>query len=283
MHPKKYSKYIIAGVFISLMSFLFAWAIEVLLITRNTTLIWLKLFYFIGLYMLVVDLIIVFKLIKDRFMSPLEYFSLYFYISLFLFGVVTTKTIYSSLWYLISFGTISTYFLLYSLANLFNINNKIGKIDNNFFYVIARGKSMKPTIMPGDMLAIRRVNSINELSVGDIITYRASSIYSPLNNSGMVTHRIYEIRRDKIFTKGDNNASIDPQTIYLDNIVGLVVAKLTYITNKVKTLEIIKKDEIIEKELPDIKNLNPVIKHHNLLHEFSLILISFVIIIIVLA
>ena len=282
MYQKRYLKYIITGVIISLMSFLFVWIIEVLLITRNITLMWIKIFYFIGLYILIVDCIIIFKLIKGRFISPLEYFSLYFYISLFLFGVVTTKTINSSLWYLISFGTISTYFLLYSLVNLFNINNKIGKIDNNFFYVIARGKSMKPTIMSADILAIRRVNSLNELSVGDIITYRPSAIYSPLNNSGTVTHRICEIRGDKIFAKGDNNVSIDPQTIYLDDVVGLVVAKLTYITSKVKTLEIIKQQGIIENELPDIKNLNPVIKHNNLLHEFSLIIISFVIIIIVL-
>ena len=282
MYQKRYLKYIITGVIISLMSFLFVWIIEVLLITRNITLMWIKIFYFIGLYILIVDCIIIFKLIKGRFISPLEYFSLYFYISLFLFGVVTTKTINPSLWYLISFGTISTYFLLYSLVNLFNINNKIGKIDNNFFYVIARGKSMKPTIMSGDILAIRRVNSLNELSVGDIITYRPSAIYSPLNNSGTVTHRICEIRGDKIFAKGDNNVSIDPQTIYLDDVVGLVVAKLTYITSKVKTLEIIKQQGIIENELPDIKNLNPVIKHNNLLHEFSLIIISFVIIIIVL-
>ncbi|KQB33617.1 MULTISPECIES: signal peptidase I [Acidiplasma] len=280
--PKKYLKYIISGLIMSLMSFLFAWPIEVLLITRNITFVWLKAFYFIDLYILVVDFIIIFKLFRGTFMSPLEYFSLYFFISLFLFGLVGAKTIHSSIWYLILFGTFSNYFMLYSLFSIFNSNNEIGKIDGDLIYVIARGKSMTPVIEGGDILIIKRVNSIEELSIGDIITYRTSAIYSPLNNSGIVTHRIIKIMGDKIFAKGDNNASIDAQTIYPDDIIGVVLAKLTYITGKVQTLEILKQDDKIKSEFPYINNLNPRVKHNNQFHEFYLVLISFLLIILVL-
>ncbi|KJE49044.1 MULTISPECIES: hypothetical protein [unclassified Acidiplasma] len=87
---------------------------------------------------------------------------------------------------------------------------------------------------------------------------------------------------DKIFAKGDNNASIDAQTIYPDDIIGVVLAKLTYITGKVQTLEILKQDDKIKSEFPYINNLNPRVKHNNQFHEFYLVLISFLLIILVL-
>jgi signal peptidase I len=284
MQPEKYLKYIIPGFIISLSSFLFAWPIEVLLINiKNITAIWFRLFYFIDFYIISVDFIIIFRLFKDYFTSALEYFSLYFYISLFIFGLLTIKTINSSIFYFIIFGVISIYFLLYSFVHLFKNENKVYKINNNRFRLITtRGKSMLPSLMPGEILILREINDIKDIHIGDIITYRTSNIYYPLNSTGTIAHRVYQINGDKIITKGDNNLSADPMKIKFNDIIGIVVAKLSFTNKKVSTMEIIDNNNEIKEQVLDIFKIKSMYKYNNRNPNIYLIAISFIIILLVL-
>lgn len=72
--------------------------------------------------------------------------------------------------------------------------------------------SMEPTIKIGDMIIIN--TKVKEFKKGDIVTFY------DINNS-FVTHRIVEIKDDgEIVTKGDNNDSIDKETILKNKIIG---------------------------------------------------------------
>lgn len=87
--------------------------------------------------------------------------------------------------------------------------------------------SMVPNINVYDVVVNKRVNDVNKLKVGDIITFRSNSIIS---NGLTVTHRIYKIEKhndELIFTtKGDNNQNPDLGTITKKDIYGQVMLKI---------------------------------------------------------
>ena len=87
--------------------------------------------------------------------------------------------------------------------------------------------SMVPNINVYDVIVNKRLDDINKLKVGDIITFKSNSIIS---NGLTVTHRIYKIDKknnELIFTtKGDNNQNPDVGTIKKDDIYGKVILKL---------------------------------------------------------
>jgi len=56
--------------------------------------------------------------------------------------------------------------------------------------------SMKPEIIPGDLVLVRKADSIN---VGDIAVFRIGD--------ETICHRVFEIRGDRVFTKGDSLGS----------------------------------------------------------------------------
>ncbi|MBR9691405.1 signal peptidase I [Candidatus Woesearchaeota archaeon] len=64
----------------------------------------------------------------------------------------------------------------------------------------------------------------SELSIGDIISYRSSSI------NGIIIHRIIDKRDDEqgiyFITKGDNNRYSDPEKVRFSQITGVVVGIL---------------------------------------------------------
>jgi signal peptidase len=78
-------------------------------------------------------------------------------------------------------------------------------------YVIYSG-SMQPTVKVGSLLLTRPVD-VDDLRVGDVITYR-----SPGNNITL-THRIVDMRQEDgewVFeTKGDASLGPDPQEVIL--------------------------------------------------------------------
>ena len=57
-----------------------------------------------------------------------------------------------------------------------------------------------------------------EIRVGDVIVYPHPS------RTVDVVHRIIEINRDGVITRGDNNNKIDPYTVQFDDIIGKVIA-----------------------------------------------------------
>ena len=77
---------------------------------------------------------------------------------------------------------------------------------------------MNATLKPGDGLETYTYRDRAEIRVGDVIVYP-----HPFGTVDVV-HRIIEIRRDGVITRGDNNNKIDPYTVGFDNIIGKVIA-----------------------------------------------------------
>ena len=83
-------------------------------------------------------------------------------------------------------------------------------------YVIAPSGSMLPTLDEGSIVTIEKV-AWDKLKKGDIIVYR--------NAAGQaVIHRLFERHDDRWFVLGDNNASVDRETMSADNLLGRVCA-----------------------------------------------------------
>ena len=79
--------------------------------------------------------------------------------------------------------------------------------------------SMEPVIMKGDVIVVERVSSIDELEVGDIVTYYGKEGAM----AGMiVTHRIIEIDGGMITVRGETNADKDPPFAF-DQLIGRYV------------------------------------------------------------
>jgi len=282
-NSKTYMKFVISGLVMSLFSFLFAWPIETKLICiKHISIEWLKVAYFIDFYILAVDAIIIYKLLKNYFISVLEYFSLYFYISLFLFGFIIADVISLSNYYLIIFGAFSIYFLLTSIFAGFNRKLNWFKINGNEFAVMGtRGISMNPELKAGDSVIIKKIKTLDELKVGDIITYKSSNINSPLNASGYITHRIYEISGNIIETKGDNNKAVDYMKIKFDDIVGIAVAKVVHINRRATGIEMIDNNSNKE-DLPFFTPFNIRGKNNSLYFNIYFIIISLILIMVIL-
>ena len=90
-------------------------------------------------------------------------------------------------------------------------------------YAIAPSGSMLPTLDEGSIVTVEKV-TLDQLKRGDIIVYR--------NAAGLaVIHRLYERHNDAWFVLGDNNASIDRETVSAGNFLGRVCAIFYTATN----------------------------------------------------
>lgn len=136
---------------------------------------------------------------------------------------VTRAFLIAVLCFMVIFGGI---ILLY-IGDLV-VNSKNGDINNPLFstYVIV-SPSMVPTIKINDAIIIKRVDN-DGYKVGDIITFKSNDInYQDL----MVTHRIVNkenisYKNSKYTTKGDNNNSVDPNSVQTNAIHGRVLLKI---------------------------------------------------------
>ena len=85
--------------------------------------------------------------------------------------------------------------------------------------------SMSPAINRGDVVIIEKVESDDEIYINDVILYNAGS-YD-------VVHRVVDIYYEngvkKYVTKGDDNENADDAGVELQNIGGIVIAKIPYI------------------------------------------------------
>lgn len=87
--------------------------------------------------------------------------------------------------------------------------------------------SMTPNINVWDVIVAKKVNSPNEIKVGDVITFISTSSIS----RGMtITHRVVAITSDEngiaYQTKGDNNLSPDSAPAKYDNVIGKVIFRI---------------------------------------------------------
>ncbi len=94
-----------------------------------------------------------------------------------------------------------------------------------FFVTWTSGRSMNPTIFPGDYLIFKKFSSAEILEPEEILCFIPRTGAAALSNEKYVCHRLIRIENDRIITKGDNNRKEDPWTpIY--NIEGVLVARI---------------------------------------------------------
>ena len=138
-----------------------------------------------------------------------------------LFNYMTNIIMYSIIVMLIGVGV-----LLF--AYFIDIKRRAANVESPLYgaYVIVSG-SMEPIIKIRDAVITRRVDSIDDIKKGDVVTYRAmdETYYGIL-----ITHRVVDIQKngDKtIFvTKGDNNETVDRSPIEFGQITGKVVMRI---------------------------------------------------------
>lgn len=94
-------------------------------------------------------------------------------------------------------------------------------------YTIASG-SMEPKIMTLDAIVNVRVDSPDDIRVGDVITFVSTSLLSP---GKTITHRVIAITQDEegnvcFETKGDANDVADQSCAKYKNVIGKVLFKI---------------------------------------------------------
>jgi signal peptidase len=106
--------------------------------------------------------------------------------------------------------------------------NKVPTIFGYKPFVVLSG-SMKPNIMVGDLIFIKKTN-IKKLKVGDVIAFRDADNY-------VTTHRIEKVVKEKnelcFVTKGDNNNTPDSELACAKNIEGKYVKRIAHIGNAI--------------------------------------------------
>lgn len=83
-----------------------------------------------------------------------------------------------------------------------------------FGAVIVSGHSMEPTLMPGDLIVVKR---IEDASVGDVVVYRP-----PTEPRARVVHRVVERDGTTLELQGDNNHWRDPFDVDQEDVVAEV-------------------------------------------------------------
>jgi signal peptidase I len=83
-------------------------------------------------------------------------------------------------------------------------------------FTIAATGSMKPTLDENSVVAIETV-PYSQLRQGDIVIYRSA-------DGVPVVHRLYEQANGRWIVLGDNNSSVDRETVTPTNLVGRVCA-----------------------------------------------------------
>lgn len=109
---------------------------------------------------------------------------------------------------LTSFLFLITGFFLFSQLNFFG-NYKI--------YLVQSG-SMSPAINTGDLVVVKPNLKYKK---GDIITFSSKNNFN-------ITHRIVEIKNNKVETKGDANQVTDQDLIDIDKVLGKVFYIIPY-------------------------------------------------------
>lgn len=83
--------------------------------------------------------------------------------------------------------------------------------------VIVQSPSMQPSIKTGSIVYYKKVDTISQLKMGDVITFKNKE------DGPLITHRLMRIEDDgTIKTMGDNNPSLDSWEIRFEHILGKV-------------------------------------------------------------
>lgn len=106
---------------------------------------------------------------------------------------------------------------------LINVSNAAKTGENVFLFgyrpVFVLSGSMEPYMMTHSICLTKEVTDINELEVGDVITFHVGEGTEKIN----VTHRIISIENGYINTKGDNNYVTDDLFLTMENVDAEVI------------------------------------------------------------
>lgn len=84
--------------------------------------------------------------------------------------------------------------------------------------------SMNPVFQTGDLVVTKKVDA-RHVEKGDIITFTTEP-------STFVTHRVENVLKENgektFITKGDNNNTVDEETVHSNNLVGKVIFHIPY-------------------------------------------------------
>lgn len=94
-----------------------------------------------------------------------------------------------------------------------------------FFLAVVVSNSMYPTVKKGDLVLIQTISK--EPEVGDIILFKGIPEKDPEKRE-LILHRVYAVKGDKIFTKGDAMPMPDPWVIKKEDIIGKAVTIAGY-------------------------------------------------------
>lgn len=105
---------------------------------------------------------------------------------------------------------ISIFFALYGLFQISILDKKYATYFGYSLFEVESG-SMSPTINTKDMVIVKKTTSIKK---NDIVTYELEGNY--------ITHRVVEVKENKVVAKGDYN-NYEDKTIPRNSIIGKVV------------------------------------------------------------
>jgi len=107
---------------------------------------------------------------------------------------------------------------------VFNTVTAAKKGEENFIFgyrpAIVLTGSMEPYMMTNSLVLTKEVTTIEELEVGDVITFHLTN---ELGKKIRITHRLTSIEDGHLFTKGDNNPSGDGIALTMDDVESKVV------------------------------------------------------------
>lgn len=133
---------------------------------------------------------------------------------------------------IVKFVILITLMILFIVNVILSIEEKTHVFGIYMFNIVS--ESMEPTFYKDD-LAIVKSCDVEELKIGDIITFQ--------QEDRIISHRILDITRKKgektFITKGDHNEVEDPEPVDTQNIYGkvvFVIPKIGKIVNYIQTV-----------------------------------------------
>jgi len=111
-----------------------------------------------------------------------------------------------------------------TLYSAFLISTSISSNDDEYVFnmkaYIIETSSMEPELYVGDVIIVKKCESIDDIKNNDIITFK--------NRGEVVTHRVKSISAitKKITTKGDKNTIADIEGTKIENVIGKMIIKI---------------------------------------------------------
>lgn len=145
----------------------------------------------------------------------------------------SSKSVFKLIANILSWTALAILLLIAAFLLYLTITSKIYaakgvKYEPKFSLYTIISASMEPNLRVYDIIVDQRVDSVNDIKIGDIITFISTS---SISSNKVVTHRVIDIIIDEngnyqYKTKGDNNISPDSAYAEYNNIIGKVLFKI---------------------------------------------------------